>query len=105
MGAGGDIGVNDWVQFLGRPEGYVNPPGPSHYTIGGIYRVTAIGLRCVDGAGNEWPALRTANLPLVSPRGKRMAAPVAAFRKIEPPRPELLESLLRKADTPVLEPA
>jgi hypothetical protein len=95
----GAIGPGDWVEYLGRPNGYVNPDAARFtagciYQVGCVYRVTEVGRRCADGAGNAWDSLRTVETPLP------FSVPIACFRPVYRPSAEFTTSLLRKATEP-----
>lgn len=93
-----DIGPGDWVEYIGKPEGYTSPKGSSpssRYTIGGLYCVRETGRLCADGAGRPWRSMRLAGDPYYWPDGTPMSVPVAAFRPVYRPRADLIERLMQ----------
>lgn len=96
------IGKGDFVEFIGAPKGYVNPPGAPGVggllTPGSVHRVTEVGRQCVDGAGQIWDSLRIPGLPL-NAEGRMASVPVAAFKPISGGERGMFDHML-KLDAP-----
>lgn len=93
-----DIGPGDFVEYVGKPEGYVNGSGLEWKPgLGSVHQVMSVGHRCLDGAGNIWESIRVPGLP-PGRRGRQTSVPVAAFRPIYRPKPDAFADLLKTPD-------
>lgn len=92
------IGKGDWVEFVGKPAGYVNP-GPKAPTIaalltpGSVHLVLEVGRQCVDGAGQIWDSLVIPGMPL-NAQGRISSVPAAAFKPISGGRKGMFDDML-----------
>lgn len=94
------IGPGDWVEFIGRPDGYVNPALEivsvrGVLIPGAIYPVLEVGRRVRDGAGQIWDSIVVRGAPL-RPDGRITAVPLAAFKPVSGGRPGMFAHLLKQ---------
>lgn len=90
------IGPGDWVEFVGKPDGYVNPTTVLNtFEVGSVYCVSEVGRRCVDGAKQIWESIRLKGFPAVNRMGRPTSFPMVAFRPIYRPKPDAFTDLLK----------
>lgn len=101
------IGPGDWVEFVGKPDGYVNP-GPNAPSVrnvlipGSVYLVLEVGRRVRDGAGQIWDSIAVRGAPVL-PSGRIVAVPLDAFKPISGGSRGMFDHML-KLDAPRKEP-